>query len=338
MASLTDEQMTMEELRSFYRIDREIYRLLAITLGKDPLTSMAVIALWVFMEDVIGYPNIIFQLLTYEGDLIINSAFEEAVWSLHYIITGTPPPPFRSISITDMPTTLKVIREYGSTMYISMNSLFQHGESGYIFIKQTVGNVCYRMFEDIFREAMLIRNPFDDNLNGLCNDCGDEIHEETNIPEVKSDISAPITGKFVEPEPITSLKVEEGSSSGTAQGENISEIGKPLSILPKFEELQIVQVIPPCERTMFVTFSRGFPISEDQIREFFGRTYGENCIESIYMQEIMPPQRRQSMYAKIVFDTTETIDNILAGEEKVRFFINGRHIQARRFEVRQGSR
>ncbi|KAI3995218.1 hypothetical protein MKX01_032020 [Papaver californicum] len=349
------EQMTMKELRSFHRIDRDTYKMLAINLGKDPLLSMAVIALWIFMEEL-GYPSIILELLIYQSDRITNSAFDEAVSSVYYIITSTPPPPLLSTAVTDMPTTLRVIQDYGSPMYISMNSLFEHAVSGYISLKQTIGTVCYRLFVDIFRETML-RNRFDTNLN-LGNDC-DEIYENTNTHEEPPGVAAPITGNFVEPEPIESLKpnsvvfgngiapdllrdetnefkkLEVGSSSGTAQGENIPEIGETSS-LPTIEEQQIVQVIPPGERTMFITFSRGFPISEDQLREFFVRTYGD-CIESIYMQEIRPPQR-QSMFAKIVFHAGETIDHILAGEDKVRFFINGRHIQARKFEVREGGR
>ncbi|KAI3870616.1 hypothetical protein MKX03_030180 [Papaver bracteatum] len=323
MASYHDQKMTVQELRFFHRIDRDIYRYLAITLGKDPLVSVAVIALWMFLEEL-GYPNIILELLKHQSDIITNSAYDEAVWEVHYIITSIPPPPFHRTAVTDMPTTLSLIRDYGSAMYVSMKYLFEHGEGGYASLKRIIGDACYRMFADIFREAM-VKNGFGDDLNDLVNDCANEINEDTGIPEVQPDVSAPIT----------SLKVEVGSSSGTAGGENISEIGNTSSLLPTMEKQETVQVIPECERTLFVTFSRGFPISEDQIREFFVRTYGENCMESICMQEISPPQLRQSMYAMILFHATETIDKILAGEDKVCFLINGRHIQARRLKVRE---
>ncbi|KAI3931721.1 hypothetical protein MKW92_044825 [Papaver armeniacum] len=300
MASHHDDKMTVQELRSFHRIDRDLYRYLAITLRKDPLVSMAVIALWMFMEEFVGlygthishrelaYPIIILELLKHQSDIITNSAYDEAVWAVHYIITSTPPPPFYRTEVTDMPTTLSLIRDYGSAMYVSMTSLFEEG--GYASLKRIIGNVCYRMFADIFREALL-KNGYGDDLNDVVNDFANEILEDTNIPEVEVENSAPITGNVVEPE---SVKCEVGSSSGTAQGDH--------------------------QRTLFVTFSRGFLISEDQIREFF----------------VSPPELRQPMYAMIVFHATETIDKILAGEDKVRFLINGRHIQARRLEVRDG--
>ncbi|MCL7047254.1 hypothetical protein MKW94_020446 [Papaver nudicaule] len=362
-------QMTIEELQSFHRIDRDTYRMLAIGLGKDPLLSMAVISLWFLMEEI-GYPSIILDLLTYHSD-VITSAFDEAMSAVYYIITSTPPP-LQGNSVTDMPTTLRMMQDHGSPMYISKSSLFEHGVNALIILQHKIGKVCYRLFADIFIEAVL-GNVSDTNFN-LGNDCVEIIEDATNTTEEEPQNSAPIiTGNLVEPEPVTSLpntvvfgngiapailrnetdefkRLEIGPSSGTAQSENVSEIGETSSLpeniseiretssLPayKVEEQQIVQVVPACQRTMFVTFSRGFPISEYQLREFFVRTYGD-CIENLFMQEIRPPQR-QSMYAKVVFRASETIDEILAGEEKVRFILNGRHIQARRFEVREGSR
>ncbi|KAI3851957.1 hypothetical protein MKW98_019956 [Papaver atlanticum] len=285
MASRNDDDkpVTIEELRSFHRIDRDTYRMLAINLGKDPLLSMAVIALWIFMEEL-GYPSIILELLIYQNHLLTSWAFDEAVSSVYYIITSTPPPPLQGTSITDMPITLRVLQDYGSPMYISMNSLFEHAVSGYTSLKQTIGTVCYRLFADIFREATLR------NLNLNLGYGGDEIYGDANTHDQEE---TDVTGNVVvEPEPIERnsvvfgngippallrgetnefKKLEVGSSSGTKQSENISEIGESSSSLPTIEEQQIVQVIPPDERTMFVTFSRGFPISEGQLREFFVR-------------------------------------------------------------------
>ncbi|XP_026425011.1 uncharacterized protein LOC113321333 [Papaver somniferum] len=315
--------------------------MLAINLGKDPLLSMAVIALWIFMEEL-GYPSVILELLIYQNHLLTSWAFDEAVYSVYYIITSTPPPALHYATTTDMPTTLRLLQDYGSRMYISKNSLFEHAESGYISLKQTIGTVCYRLFADIFREATQRNLNLGYGGDGIYGDANTHDQEETgNVVEPEQvEPNSVVFGNGIPPAPLRGdtvefKKLEVGSSSGTKQCENISEIGET-STLPTIEEQQVVQVLPPDERTMFITFSRGFPISEGQLREFFVRTYGD-CIESIYMQEIKPPQR-QSMFAKIVFYASETIDHILAGETKVRFFINGRHIQARRFEAREGSR
>ncbi|RZC49632.1 hypothetical protein C5167_018066 [Papaver somniferum] len=163
---------------------------------------MAVIALWLFMEEL-GYPIIIIELLKYQSDIITNSAYDEAVSAVHYIIANTRPPPFHRTAVTDMNTTLTLIRDSGSAMYVSMKYLFEHGAIGYSSLKLIIGNLCSIMFADILRKAML-KNGFGDNPNDLVNDRADE---DTNIPEVDLDNSAPIT----------SLKVEAGSSSGTTQ-------------------------------------------------------------------------------------------------------------------------
>ncbi|PON41302.1 Rho guanine nucleotide exchange factor [Parasponia andersonii] len=86
--------------------------------------------------------------------------------------------------------------------------------------------------------------------------------------------------------------------------------------------------VPPDDRTMFVTFSKGYPVFEWEVREFFTRTYGD-CIESLYMQEVQPNE--QSLFARIVFHSASAIDVILDGLSKAKFTINGKHVWMRKF-------
>ncbi|KAK6139690.1 hypothetical protein DH2020_026578 [Rehmannia glutinosa] len=78
------------------------------------------------------------------------------------------------------------------------------------------------------------------------------------------------------------------------------------------------------DRTMFVTFSKGYPVTENEVRQFFTRLFG-NCIESFHMQEVSPDE--QSLYAKIVFTMASFIRAILSGVSKAKFTINGKHIK-----------
>lgn len=86
--------------------------------------------------------------------------------------------------------------------------------------------------------------------------------------------------------------------------------------------------VPPDDRTMFVTFSKGYPVYEWEVREFFTRTYGD-CMESLHMQEVQPNE--QSLFARIVFHSASTIDVILNGLSKAKFTINGKHVWMRKF-------
>ncbi|KAK6273692.1 hypothetical protein POUND7_010775 [Theobroma cacao] len=86
--------------------------------------------------------------------------------------------------------------------------------------------------------------------------------------------------------------------------------------------------VPPDDRTMFVTFSKGYPVHEWEVREFFTRAYGD-CIESLHMQEVPPDE--QSLFARIVFRSESAIEIILSGMSKAKFTINGKHVWARKF-------
>lgn len=82
------------------------------------------------------------------------------------------------------------------------------------------------------------------------------------------------------------------------------------------------------ERTMFVTFSKGYPVSEEEVTRYFVRIFG-NCIESFHMQEVR--RNEQALYARIVFHSPSFIHSILNGLLKAKFNINGKHVWMRQF-------
>ncbi|XP_050376604.1 uncharacterized protein LOC126793999 [Argentina anserina] len=91
------------------------------------------------------------------------------------------------------------------------------------------------------------------------------------------------------------------------------------------------EVVPPQERTMFVTFSKGYPVQEYEVIQFFTSVYGD-CIESVKMQEVQPFE--QALYARIVFYSANTVEAILSGMNKAKFTINGKHVWVRKFVAR----
>ncbi|EOA19578.1 hypothetical protein CARUB_v10002669mg [Capsella rubella] len=94
------------------------------------------------------------------------------------------------------------------------------------------------------------------------------------------------------------------------------------------------------ERTMFITFSRGFPVSQEEVKHFFTKNYGENCVEGVYMNYDKGNStnangdnygQQQPLYARLVLDSVATVDRILGGEKIQKFKSNGKHIWARKF-------
>ncbi|KAJ9545551.1 hypothetical protein OSB04_025258 [Centaurea solstitialis] len=96
--------------------------------------------------------------------------------------------------------------------------------------------------------------------------------------------------------------------------------------------------VPPEERTIFLTFSKGYPISEEEVRHYFSRLFGD-FIESIHMHDAGP--ENQSLYARIVAHSLSTARAVIERdgvEGKSKFCINGKHVWARRFVKRTPSR
>ncbi|KAK1367541.1 RNA-binding protein Musashi Rbp6 like [Heracleum sosnowskyi] len=88
-------------------------------------------------------------------------------------------------------------------------------------------------------------------------------------------------------------------------------------------------VVPTDERTMFVTFSKGYPVAEWEVRDFFAQIFGD-CIESFYMQQVKNMED-QALFARIVFFRADLIHMILNGVPKAKFTINGKHVWMRKF-------
>ncbi|KAG5237687.1 Rho guanine nucleotide exchange factor [Salix suchowensis] len=81
-------------------------------------------------------------------------------------------------------------------------------------------------------------------------------------------------------------------------------------------------------RTIFLTFSKGYPISEDEVRDYFTKKHGV-CIEAIYMQEVSAEE--QPLYARLVVPSAAILHDVLLGQSKAKFTINGKHVWARKY-------
>ncbi|XVF89303.1 hypothetical protein PTKIN_Ptkin19aG0119500 [Pterospermum kingtungense] len=77
------------------------------------------------------------------------------------------------------------------------------------------------------------------------------------------------------------------------------------------------------DKTLFLTFSRGFPVTEDEIRQLFRQICG-NCgdfVDSVHMQENVP-SGEQPLFARMVLHSVRNVDQILSGKRIAKFRIN----------------
>nr|XP_034916492.1 uncharacterized protein LOC118050288 isoform X2 [Populus alba] len=91
--------------------------------------------------------------------------------------------------------------------------------------------------------------------------------------------------------------------------------------------------VPENDRTMFLTFSRGFPVTNEEVTELFTSICGD-CVVNVQMQE-NSQSNEQPLYAKMIMRTVTAVDQVLCGKRVAKFRINGKHIWARKYERRE---
>ena len=85
------------------------------------------------------------------------------------------------------------------------------------------------------------------------------------------------------------------------------------------------------DKSMFLTFSRGFPVSEGEVMKLFKRSYGD-CVENLSMGN--SSVQEQSLFAIMVLKNVGTVDQILNGKHVAKLQTNRKHIWARKYERR----
>ncbi|KAL6507143.1 hypothetical protein OROHE_022042 [Orobanche hederae] len=287
MDGLVDE-VTLEEFKIFYGIDRELYTILVRDLSHNPSECLLIMGFWLWLERGC-YCNIISKILSLDP-LLIDMAYDEALTFLQLIISNHLPIP----SSIGVPLTCLLLKTDVPLQYLRENrrTVFHH-------VQNLVSDVCVPALSDIME---LARN--------------DGIHESpdqnvTPVLDRPTSLVRALTYDDLIARGFLGLQIE-GDSGRARTGE---------AVIPRFA------------RTMFVTFSKGYPVTETEVREFFMKLFG-NCIESLYMQEVEPD--RQALYARIVFVNSSFIQFILNGETKAKFSINGKHVWMRQFVPRNG--
>ncbi|XP_031267907.1 uncharacterized protein LOC116126353 isoform X3 [Pistacia vera] len=223
--------VSQEEFKIFHEIDRELYTILAINLWRDPVDSMQIMALWLWLERT-GFNNCLME------------------------------------------------------KEISLRFFYDNRLNAIQGVAKIASDVCIRAVTDIMQQAV-------------------ERNASQSLADSQKMMAQSFQKSLVQPGFQVRFCPNEMVQSWTQQNE-----------------------VPADDRTMFVTFSKGYPVLEREVREFFIRAYGD-CIESLHMQEVQSTE--QSLFARIVFHSASSINVILNGLGKAKFTINGKHVWARKF-------
>ncbi|XP_023003264.1 uncharacterized protein LOC111496922 [Cucurbita maxima] len=255
--------ISQEEFNLFHKIDRQLYTILTINIGRDPIEALQIMAFWLWLERA-GFHNTVYRMLKLPLNFI-NDLAKEAVAALACIASDHPPP-----SSDDHSNNIPLTQNF-MTKEISLQILYANRTAAVEAVAKIQNEVCFRAMTDIM---------------------------------------------------ITAINQRQLTA--------VAAVGTPLPPQPPSFHIAIDSRdwVPPDERSIFVTFSKGYPVNEREVREFFTVNYGD-CIEMFQMQEVEPNQ--QALFARIVFWSAATIDHVLQGQPKMKHTINGKHIWARKF-------
>ncbi|KAI9174233.1 hypothetical protein LWI28_014354 [Acer negundo] len=123
------------------------------------------------------------------------------------------------------------------------------------------------------------------------------------------------------PVPLVRVAINEEGSSPTSQ----------TNLNPEASEFYPRHIVPEEARTMFVTFSKGYPLSRHEIVNFFTSKWG-GVVEDVIMEHTRPGQNPQ--FGRIVFTASTAMARVLNGQSKAKFLVNRKHLWARPYVQR----
>ncbi|KAH0926244.1 hypothetical protein HID58_018500, partial [Brassica napus] len=312
-SSLFEVEVTRDEFNSFHKIDRDLFTRLVFVLKRDMNQSSQVIAFLLVVEQL-GFARNLVAYLVSSQDMLIDAVANEVGVCLSILYN----------------------QEYSSFVLLNHNN---NDEVVIPFLKDLTDSNLTLSYINQYREPILVG--VTKNLNDVCNRAFDDIYEKG----YKEQLLALERAKVIE----EMKKIRLGAPQQTptrfsVQRQTPSWWNVQQQIPPVEEKAKVAvtetegadnkedeeEVTPADDRTVFLTFSKGYPISESEVRVHFTRKFGE-VIEAIVMQEVQ--ENEQPLFARMVLkmEYASKIEEIVTPMDKNKFTIDGKHVWVHKF-------
>ncbi|KAK9099226.1 hypothetical protein Syun_026271 [Stephania yunnanensis] len=271
----------------FYSEEWKLFHHLIRSMNKDASEARRIMSLWICLEEF-GYYALIRKIGSLH-DQIVEAVFEETTTCLACIEHDAQEP----TSIDDTPLLARLAEEPLDRRFFYYN-----------------------------RE--ILRGRFKHFMNSVCN----IIFRRDDIDLAEEFATLNITLPFGESSTtqVDAADLSLNSSTTSYQASTQGNQRSMTSYLFPFVRSFGLQLPPREQRSLFVTFSRGYPVSKEEILEFFTLRWGQ-VVEDITLEQtagdIMP------QYGTVVLKDPSVIPMILNGKSKARFFVNGKHLWTR---------
>ncbi|KAJ0110823.1 hypothetical protein Patl1_00147 [Pistacia atlantica] len=125
------------------------------------------------------------------------------------------------------------------------------------------------------------------------------------------------------------------SGEGTSQRAEPSSASVP-RLNPFAKEWNpVTDRAPEEDRCLFLTFSNGYPLTENQITRFFNDKYGP-CVERVYVHSPVPRNMNAPpLFGKVVFKVSYIPAAILSGHKQTKFTVDGKPLWCKKFEAKK---
>ncbi|KAI6676442.1 hypothetical protein NL676_037238 [Syzygium grande] len=317
---------SLDEFRCFHRADRRVYSRLVVNLNRDLNQSVQVMALLMWLERAGRDQTLVTAILKWP-DSVLNALADEAVECLICMQRDEFPPSLRT---SEMCFTRNLTnREIGLGFFHKHRVVILQG------MNKVINEVCVLAFFDIMQKIAQ-NKARTSNSNAKSSNFANPSEQGYGDQSVYLIPPAPYQGMGVGPPNVPSSFIPLFKNGGFLDllfSENYEQEAKIWDedcflVEPSDSAIQDDIEVPPDERTIFLTFSKGYPIPESEVRDYFTRRFG-NFIEELHMQEVLPEE--QALYARLVVHPASVIDSILGSKSKAKFTINGKHVWARRY-------
>ncbi|CAN1746499.1 hypothetical protein LINPERHAP1_LOCUS2814 [Linum perenne] len=287
--------ITQEQLHAFHSIDREVFSRMVINLMRDPAESLLIIAAWLWLEEM-GYPNIIL-LMTSLSDTVVDVLSKEMAMALASMHSSVA-----DISLLPNGGLMSATSAVMSQTF-SANVFHNHRFTAIAGIKNFLTTICARIFGDILQPI-----------------CQVSATDETG------------TGQLVIPGFPHPLFGDVTITPPSQQGQNGID---DFVIVGGLWGWEPTNNTTDDDKTLFLTFPRGLPVTKDELVELFTQMYGEGSVVRVMMHGNSVYRNQQPLFARVLMKSVTLVDEVLGGNKIAEFHTNGKRFWAQKYERRE---
>ncbi|CAA7048266.1 unnamed protein product [Microthlaspi erraticum] len=304
--------VSKEEFNAFHKIDRTLFFRLVFVLNRDMNQSYEVFAFLYLLEQMNYARNVVSYVVSLP-DAFIDAVANEIVACLSFLYNKDYATLFVANNTDDHSVIPLVMRITGGRLTIKF--INQSRDALLLGVRKNLSDICTRAFDDMcvraerYYQEILLAIEREKVLEDLKNIRLSSQQATINRQSVQQErVLTPTLPPSVEDE-ANKIDTETDQEVKTDDGE---------------------VVVAADDRTVFLTFSKGYPISEEEVRVYFTRKFGE-VIDAVEMQEV--EDNEQPLFARMVMKTEHMsmIEEIVTVRNRNKFTIDGKHVWARKY-------